>query len=161
AYAAFANGGHRVTPFAIVKVTGSQGEEMRDGRLEIENTAANLQSPISHLQSLSPQVAYLISDMLSDRYARMRAFGTSSMLDVDRPAAAKTGTTSDWRDNWTVGYTPDRAVGVWVGNADGRPMEGISGVSGAGPTWHEVMLAAHRGLPPRPFARPAGIVEVA
>ena len=90
----------------------------------------------------------------------MRAFGESSALDVGRPAAAKTGTTSDWRDNWTVGYTPDRAVGVWVGNADGRPMEAISGVSGAGPVWHEVMLAAHRGLPPRPFARPERIVEV-
>src|SRR5205823_6612346 len=99
---------------------------------------------------LSPQVAYLITDILSDRYARMRAFGESSALDVDRPAAAKTGTTSDWRDNWTVGYTPDRVVGVWVGNADGRPMEAISGVSGAGPVWHEVMLAAHRGLPARP-----------
>jgi membrane carboxypeptidase/penicillin-binding protein PbpC len=91
----------------------------------------------------------------------MRAFGEASVLNIDRPAAAKTGTTSDWRDNWTVGYTPDRAVGVWVGNADGQPMEAISGVSGAGPIWHEVMLAAHRNLPPRPFVRPEGIVEVA
>ena len=89
----------------------------------------------------------------------MRAFGAQSALDIDRPAAAKTGTTSDWRDNWTVGYTPDRVVGVWVGNADGQPMEAISGVSGAGPLWHDVMLAAHRGLPPRQFARPDGIVE--
>ncbi|HEU5097973.1 MAG TPA: penicillin-binding protein, partial [Roseiflexaceae bacterium] len=70
------------------------------------------------------------------------------------------GTTSDWRDNWTIGYTPDRVVGVWVGNADGQPMEAISGVSGAGPLWHDVMLAVHRGLPPRPFARPDGIVEL-
>lgn len=89
----------------------------------------------------------------------MRAFGAQSVLDIDRPAAAKTGTTSDWRDNWTLGYTPDRVVGVWVGNADGQPMEAISGVSGAGPLWHDVMLAAHRGLPARPFARPDGIVE--
>jgi membrane carboxypeptidase/penicillin-binding protein PbpC len=102
----------------------------------------------------------LISDILSDRYARMRTFGEASALDIDRPAAAKTGTTSDWRDNWTIGYTPDRVVGVWVGNADGQPMEAISGVSGAGPVWHMVMLAAHRGLPPHPFVRPAGIVEV-
>src|SRR6476659_9780928 len=110
--------------------------------------------------SLSPQVAYLITDILSDRYARMHAFGAQSALDIDRPAAAKTGTTSDWRDNWTVGYTPDRVVGVWVGNADGQPMEAISGVSGAGPLWHDVMLAAHRGLPPRQFTRPDGIVEL-
>jgi membrane carboxypeptidase/penicillin-binding protein PbpC len=105
-------------------------------------------------------VAYLITDILSDRYARMRAFGSQSALDIDRPAAAKTGTTSDWRDNWTIGYTPDLVVGVWVGNADGQPMEAISGVSGAGPLWHDVMLAAHRGRLPRPFARPEGIVEL-
>ena len=90
----------------------------------------------------------------------MRAFGAQSALDIDRPAAAKTGTTSDWRDNWTIGYSPDRVVGVWVGNADGQPMEAISGVSGAGPLWHDVMLAAHRGLPARQFTRPAGIVEL-
>jgi 1A family penicillin-binding protein len=153
AYAAFANGGRRVTPYAII--------EIRDWRAGIVRPAGDVQSSISNLQSLSPQIAYLITDILSDRYARMRAFGESSALDIDRPAAAKTGTTSDWRDNWTIGYTPDRAVGVWVGNADGQPMEAISGVSGAGPVWHEVMLAAHRGLSPRPFARPDGIVEVA
>ncbi|MFL5805882.1 MAG: PBP1A family penicillin-binding protein [Roseiflexaceae bacterium] len=156
AYAAFANGGYRVTPYAIVGVSDDRRQTI-DDRGELASSIVH--GPWSSV--VAPQVAYLISDILSDRYARMRAFGASSMLDVDRPAAAKTGTTSDWRDNWTVGYTPDRAVGVWVGNADGRPMEGISGVSGAGPVWHEVMLAAHRGLPPRPFARPAGIVEVA
>jgi 1A family penicillin-binding protein len=154
AYAAFANSGRRVTPYAIESITGAQGLGDRGwGMVE--------QVPSSISQPLSPQVAYLITDILSDRYARMRAFGESSALDIDRPAAAKTGTTSDWRDNWTVGYTPDRAVGVWVGNADGQPLEAISGVSGAGPVWHEVMLAAHRGLPPRPFVRPDGIVEVA
>jgi 1A family penicillin-binding protein len=154
AFAAFANGGYRVTPYAIL--------EIRDSRLEIVELPSDLQSPISDSPSLSPQIAYayLISDILSDRYARMRAFGAQSALDLDRPAAAKTGTTSDWRDNWTVGYTPDRVVGVWVGNADGQPMEAISGISGAGPVWHSVMLAAHRGLPPRPFSRPAGIVEL-
>jgi membrane carboxypeptidase/penicillin-binding protein PbpC len=109
--------------------------------------------------ALSPQVAYLISDILADRYARMRAFGAESPLDIGRPAAAKTGTTTDWRDNWTVGYTPDRVVGVWVGNADGEPMRDVSGISGAGPVWHAVMLAAHRGLPARDFPRPAGVVE--
>jgi 1A family penicillin-binding protein len=154
AYAAFANSGRRVTPFAIVNVSDAEG-------LGVGSWGLEARSPTSKPLPLSPQVAYLITDILSDRYARMRAFGETSALDIDRPAAAKTGTTSDWRDNWTVGYTPDRAVGVWVGNADGQPMEAISGVSGAGPVWHEVMLAAHRGLPPRPFARPEGIVEVA
>ena len=152
AYAAFANGGRQVTPYAIL--------EIRAWRSGIVELSRGRPSPTSHLQSLSPQVAYLITDILADRYARMRAFGESSVLDIDRPAAVKTGTTSDWRDNWTIGYTPDRVVGVWIGNADGQPMEAISGISGAGPVWHAVMLAAHRGLPLRPFVRPAGIVEL-
>jgi membrane peptidoglycan carboxypeptidase len=159
AFAAFANGGNRVQPYAIVQITDAQGVDRTKNQ---EPRTNNLENPTvlsSRFSVLSPQVAYLITDILSDRYARMRTFGTQSALDIDRPAAAKTGTTSDWRDNWTVGYTPDRVVGVWVGNADGQPMEAISGVTGAGPVWHDVMLAAHQGLPARPFERPAGIVE--
>jgi 1A family penicillin-binding protein len=152
AFGAFANSGRRVMPFAIINVVDSRG--LGVGSWELEALP-----PTPNSQPLSPQVAYLITDILSDRYARMRAFGAQSALDIDRPAAAKTGTTSDWRDNWTVGYTPDRVVGVWVGNADGQPMEAISGVTGAGPLWHDVMLAAHRGLPVRQFASPDGIVE--
>ncbi|MFN8570065.1 MAG: PBP1A family penicillin-binding protein [Kouleothrix sp.] len=162
AYAAFANGGQRVEPYAIVdiaypsadKETGRQADKEPEVQCSLSACLPASPSPV-----LSPQVAYLITDILSDRYARMRAFGTQSVLDIDRPAAAKTGTTSDWRDNWTVGYTPDRVVGVWVGNADGQPMEAISGISGAGPVWHDVMLAAHQGLPPARFDRPPGIVE--
>lgn len=171
AYAAFANGGVRVTPYAVLAIAEAQGHPLIDERPRIKHEPSSQgrdsDAPLSLIfrpsskrePALSPQAAYLISDILSDRYARMRAFGAQSVLDIDRPAAAKTGTTSDWRDNWTLGYTPDRVVGVWVGNADGRPMEAISGISGAGPVWHEVMLAAHRGLPPRQFERPPGIVE--
>jgi len=168
AFAAFANGGRRVTPYAIVAMTDAQGSRINGFNHRDTKNTKDSKSSESLCPSclcgdcpavLSPQVAYLITDILSDRYARMRTFGTQSALDIDRPAAAKTGTTSDWRDNWTVGYTPDRVVGVWVGNADGQPMEAISGVTGAGPVWHDVMLAAHQGLPARPFERPAGIVE--
>lgn len=153
AYAAFANGGYRVVPHAILAVD-TPGEKQ-------EHESKQWATQEQRTRALSPQVAYLISDILSDRYARMRAFGERSVLDVDRPAAVKTGTTTDWRDNWTVGYTPDRVVGVWVGNADGQAMEAVSGIDGAGPVWHEVMLAAHRYLPPRPFEPPEGVVEVA
>ena len=156
AYATFANGGRRVVPFAVVAIADADGHSLIDEQAAAKDRSA----PLSETSlGVSPQIAYLISDILSDRYARMRAFGAQSVLDIDRPAAAKTGTTSDWRDNWTLGYTPDRAVGVWVGNADGQPMEAISGISGAGPVWHDVMMAAHKGLPPRPFERPDGIVE--
>ncbi len=158
AYGAFASGGRRVQPYLIQAVDDQRPAGQADAA-PVEQALAGLLGPQPAPAVLSPQIAFLISDILSDRYARMRAFGQLSALDVDRPAAAKTGTTSDWRDNWTVGYTPDRVVGVWVGNADGLPMEHISGVTGAGPVWHEVMLAAHRGLPARPFARPEGVVE--
>lgn len=154
AYAAFANGGYRVHPQAILDVTSVAADS--DGQIR----AVMQTPPTSREPVLNPQVAYLISDMLSDRYARMRAFGVTSMLDVDRPAAAKTGTTTDWRDNWTIGYSPDRVVGVWVGNADGQPMEGVSGITGAGPVWHDVMQDVHRGISARPFARPDDIIEL-
>ena len=80
-------------------------------------------------------------------------------LRLNRPAAAKTGTTTDFRDNWTLGYTPHLAVGVWVGNADNEPMVRTSGVTGAAPIWHDFMEAALAGTPGSAFARPDGIVE--
>jgi penicillin-binding protein 1C len=110
-------------------------------------------------QVISPQAAYLMTDLLADSTARLPAFGANSVLDLPFPAAVKTGTTTDWRDNWTVGYSTQRIVGVWVGNADNTPMLDVSGVDGAGPIWHDLMLAAHPQAPP-PFPRPEGIEEV-
>lgn len=165
AYAAFANDGNRVTPSIIQAIDFDDAgtEDLNHtGRKERKDWTAE-QSDRHRLSdgfAITPQVAYLITDILSDRYARMRAFGATSSLDIGRPAAVKTGTTTNWRDNWTLGYTPDRVVGVWVGNASGQEMEMISGISGAGPIWHDVMQAAHRNIPPRPFPRPDGIVEM-
>ena len=110
-------------------------------------------------QVVSPQVAYLITDILSDDGARMAGFGEGSVLKLSRPAAAKTGTTTDWRDNWVVGYTPNLVAGVWVGNADNTPMYDVSGISGAGPIWHDFMEEVHTGQPMREFERPEGLVE--
>ncbi len=107
----------------------------------------------------SEQVAYILAHMLSDRSARQPAFGECSPLDLPFPCAAKTGTTKDYRDNWTIGFTADYTVGVWVGNFDGRPMHGVSGVSGAGPLFRDVMLALHRSRRPEAFARPWGVEE--
>jgi penicillin-binding protein 1C len=92
--------------------------------------------------------------------ARAPAFGVNSVLKLTRPAAVKTGTTSSWRDNWTLGYTPDYAVGVWVGNSDNSEMEHISGVTGAGPIWHDVMERIHQNVPVHPFVEPPGMVHV-
>jgi membrane carboxypeptidase/penicillin-binding protein PbpC len=82
------------------------------------------------------------------------------MLRLNRPSAAKTGTTTDWRDNWTIGYTPRLVTGVWVGNADNTPMERVSGITGAGPIWHDFMQEALKGKSVQDFARPAGLVDL-
>ena len=79
--------------------------------------------------------------------------GANSALKLSRPAAVKTGTTNDFRDNWTIGYTPDLLVGVWVGNADNRPMREVSGVTGAAPLWRDVLEAADDSRPDRRRAR--------
>ena len=115
-------------------------------------------SPSQGVQVISPQAAYLVTDILSDDVARQPAFGRGSVLSLPFATAVKTGTTTDWRDNWTVGYSTRRLVGVWVGNADNSPMVDVSGVDGAGPIWHDLMLLAHNAPPPA-FTRPDKIVE--
>jgi penicillin-binding protein 1C len=99
----------------------------------------------------------LVRDMLADAHARARAFGTHSVLDMPFDAAVKTGTSSDFRDTWTVGFSSDYTVGVWVGNFSGDPMRHVSGVSGAGPLWNRIMLHLHEARDPQPFAPPAGM----
>ncbi len=96
-----------------------------------------------------PRAAYLTTDMLSDNTARVASFGLRSWLRFDFPAACKTGTSSNYRDNWCVGYTPEFTVAVWVGNPDGRPMKNITGVTGAAPLMHQVLTHLHatRGTP--------------
>jgi len=148
AYAAFANGGHVVRPIAVLRVEDADGHLLWS------------QTPGMGNQVLDERVAYLISNILSDNVARIPGFGEESPLKLSRPAAVKTGTTTDFRDNWTVGYTPDLVVGVWMGNADNEPMREISGVSGAAPIWHDFMEAALKGTPVHEFQRPDGLVEV-
>jgi penicillin-binding protein 1C len=94
--------------------------------------------PDPALPATTPLAAWLIADMLSDNGARTLSFGVNSPLRFDFPVACKTGTSSDFRDNWAMGYTPEFTVGVWVGNFDGTPMAGVSGVTGAAPILHDV-----------------------
>ncbi|MGQ0604174.1 MAG: penicillin-binding protein [Anaerolineales bacterium] len=109
---------------------------------------------------LSQELAYLINDVLSDNVSRAPAFGSNSPLVIEgRTAAAKTGTTNDFRDNWTMGYAPQLAVGVWVGNADNSEMQGVSGLTGAAPVWHAVMAYATRNLPADSWPAPPGLVR--
>ncbi|MFQ5459230.1 MAG: transglycosylase domain-containing protein [Anaerolineae bacterium] len=156
AYAAFANGGHRVEPNPILAVLDPGEFEAAGGDFAPYHAA----STVTGEAAISPQVAYIITDILADDEARLPAFGEGSVLALGRPAAAKTGTTTDFRDNWTLGYTPDLAVGVWVGNADNSPMKFISGITGAGPIWHDFMVEAEAARPVRTFEGPPGLVTL-
>jgi 1A family penicillin-binding protein len=146
AYAVMANGGLRVPPVAVLRLEDSKGRVIE----EYQPTAGE--------QVISPQHAYLITHILSDNDARSPAFGPNNPLHLSRPAAAKTGTTDDWRDSWTVGYTPDLAVGVWVGNSDNTPMDHVAGSTGAGHIWHNFMERVLADTPPTDFPVPPGLV---
>jgi penicillin-binding protein 1C len=103
--------------------------------------------------------AYLIADILSDNDARTPAFGSESALRFEFPVACKTGTSSDFRDNWAFGYTPEFTVGVWIGNPDNSPMQHVSGVTGAGPILHELFDHLHEQFGTTWYSQPANIVE--
>ncbi len=147
-YGVFATGGKLIPPVSVYKVVDAHGETI---------WMAQRQTP---RQVLDARVAYLITDILADEWARLPSFGEESALYIGRPAAAKTGTTTDWRDNWTIGYTPDLLTAVWVGNADNTPMYHVSGITGAGPIWHDFMIWALQNRPAQTFARPEGLVRV-
>jgi penicillin-binding protein 1C len=121
AYAAFARGGEWIAP-AYLKGSGGRARRML----------------------VSPRTAFWITDVLSDAEAREFTFGRGGSLEFTFPVAVKTGTSQAYHDNWTVGYSRHVTVGVWVGNFDRRPLRNSSGVTGAAPIFHAVMLAATR-----------------
>ena len=148
-YSVFSNGGHFVEPTLLLQVSDHTGEVLYEWQPHPLETKV-----------LDERVAYLITDILSDNEARLLGFTRNNPLNIGRPAAAKTGTTTDFRDNWVVGYTPNLVVGVWVGNANNVPMQDVTGVSGAGPIWNLFMRQALLGQPELEFERPEGLVEV-
>ena len=108
---------------------------------------------------VSPQAAYLVTDVLTDNSARVESFGWDSPFNVGFPLAGKTGTTKDYRDNWAVGYTPRWTVAVWVGNCDGEPMRRVSGISGAAPILRDVALKAFALYGAEAFPEPPGMAR--
>jgi penicillin-binding protein 1C len=131
AYSSFANGGYRVPPQSLLRVEKSNGEVLYEHSLPEPERV------------LDERVAYLISDILDDDQARIPAMGSDNPLDLPFSAAAKTGTTNEFRDNWTVGYTPGLAVGVWTGNTDNSEMIDVTGLTGAAPLWSDYMQAVY------------------
>lgn len=158
AFAVLASGGYRRAPTLILKVTDSAGTIVCDAADSARPCQPGpVGGGVGRERVVDPVDAFLIADILRDNAARVPAFGPGSALELDRPAAVKTGTTNDYRDNLTIGFTPQLVTGVWVGNADNSPMQGVSGVTGAGPIWNAFMRAAHRDLPVVDFTPPPGV----
>lgn len=110
-------------------------------------------------QAISAQTSYIISSILSDNTARSELFGSSLNLNGGRIAAVKTGTTENYRDAWTIGYTPSIAVGVWIGNNDNTEMSRVAGSSGAAPIWKNIMQQTLSGTAVEKFTVPSGITQ--
>ncbi len=143
AFATIANGGVYRPPYAIERIE-LNGQVLPGYPYQVP----------AGRQAIDPDHAFLMASILSDGEARIPAFGANSVLTTPYPAGAKTGTTNDFRDNWTMGFTSQIAVGVWVGNTDNSPMINVSGVTGAGPIWRAIMDGAVQWYPPQEFNRP-------
>lgn len=150
AYSAFANGGYKVEPVAILKV------EDKDGRVIYEHRN------VKGSQVIQPEEAFLINHILSDNNARLLAFGANSLLNTRQSIAVKTGTTNEQKDNWTIGWSRDIMVGVWVGNNNNSSMTRVaSGITGASPIWRRLIdYALANGYEAPAWEQPAAIEEV-
>lgn len=153
AFGVFANLGYKVNLQPILKVTDKTGKVLEEYDPP--------KKPIERGEKVIPEgVAFIISHILQDNGARTPAFGANSPLKINGyPVSVKTGTTNDYRDNWTIGYTPSFLTVVWVGNNDNSQMRGVvSGISGAAPIWHEIMESLLEGTDPEPLRQPASVV---
>lgn len=161
AFATLANMGSRPQLTGVLRIEDGRGNVVYDAQRD----------RVPPTNALDPRIAYIITDILDDDAARAPAMGTYNALNLPFPAAGKTGTTDDFRDNWTLGYTPGVVAGVWLGNTDGHPMVDSSGLRGAAPVWRRIMegiyadetlqqsLLVNGQRPPEDFQRPNGIVE--
>jgi 1A family penicillin-binding protein len=149
-YSTLATLGKRLDLHPVLRITDYTGRTIK----KIEQTP---------VQVLSPEVAWIIGNILSDNWARSQAFGTNSKLVIPgKTVAVKTGTTNEKRDNWAIGYTPSFVVTVWVGNNDNTPMHPYltSGVTGAASIWHDVMVELLKDTSDEVLPKPDGIVAI-
>ena len=149
-FGVFANTGLRTDLQSILLVRDAKGKVLE----KMESVKSE--------RVMDTRIAYLISDILSDNSARAPAFGYSSDLFIPgQMVAVKTGTTNNLKDNWTIGYTPNRVVAVWVGNNDNSSMSYVaSGVTGASPIWRKIMNAILDKQAPTVFTPPSDLIKV-
>ena len=136
---------------------GSDQDSRTSGSSSLPNNGRAGARPYRGQRIFDERAAYLLADMLSDNQARAGTFGLNSYLAFEFPVACKTGTSSNYRDNWTFGFTPEFTVGVWVGNPDNSPMHGITGVTGAAPIFHEIMVKLRDRYGTSWYHEPSGI----
>ncbi len=147
-YGTLANGGVKVPLTAIKKVAD------RDGNDITKPDPKPSTKPV-----VDPRLVYMMTNILSDNDAKTEIFGSVTPFKIaPHQVAVKTGTTTDFRDNWTVGYTPDIVTVVWAGNNDNTPMGQVDGFTGAAPIWHDYMANFLKDHPVHNFTRPAGLV---
>lgn len=168
AYATFARSGNFVETHAIICIIDKndnilyQYENRCQNFGSYETTNRTFDDVAQNVPVLDPRIAFIISDILSDNGARTPAMGANSPLNTGNLlTSVKTGTTNDFRDNWTVGYTHDLAIGVWSGNSDNTPMVNISGLQGAAPIWRDTMLGIYDAysFPPSTLPVPQGVTQ--
>ncbi|HZD11157.1 MAG TPA: transglycosylase domain-containing protein [Candidatus Binatia bacterium] len=161
AYATLANLGQRPRLTPVLRIVDGRGRTVYDAQ----------QDRVPASNALDPRIAYILTDILDDDRARAPAMGLNNALNLPFPAAAKTGTTNDFRDNWTLGYTPGVVAGVWLGNSDGHAMVNSSGLGSAAPVWRRIVegiyadaamsdsLRVQGQMPATEFQRPGDIEE--
>ncbi|MEK7544480.1 MAG: transglycosylase domain-containing protein [Patescibacteria group bacterium] len=150
-FGTLANGGTKMDLLPITEVSDYTGKIFERNR------------PNAHDNAVKPEVAWILGNILSDNNARINAFGPNSLLVIPgKTVSVKTGTSNDKRDNWTVGYTPDFVTTVWVGNNNNAPMDPFlaSGVTGAAPIWHDIMMEILKDRPDEILPRPDGVVSI-
>jgi len=151
AYAVFANGGRRLEPLSILKIEESSGKGIYEAR------------DSDGQRVMDEGIAFITANILADNGARSAAFGSNSILNVPgKTVSVKTGTTDQKRDNWTVGFTPSVAVGVWVGNNDNTVLDPkiASGITGASPIWQKIMIASLKDKPNETLRQPDNVIQV-
>ena len=147
-------------PVRLLDLTNAYATLAREGSHRPLKLFCAAPDTVDPVRLLDPQHVYLITHILADANARAPAFRSGGPLDLPFPCAVKTGTSSDFHDNWCLGFTPEFTVGVWAGNFENQPMKGISGVTGAAPIFHRAMLRLYEQRSPPGFTRPSGLLDI-
>jgi membrane peptidoglycan carboxypeptidase len=153
AFGVFANQGYKINLQPILKITDKNGKVLE------KYTPPT--SPIFGKKVIPEGVAFIISNILADNGARLLEFGDNSQLKIPgQNVSVKTGTTNDYKDNWTIGYTPSYLVAAWVGNNDNTAMSGlVSGITGAAPIWNDIMSDLLKDKTPEPILQPPSVIQ--